>query len=248
MSERLTRKDIKQKDQFVTAVEGTLDYSRHHLKTLGIAVAAVLGVGILVAGVWMYLQHRAKAGSLALDQAVKTFEAPVAAEPPAGEDLSFPTEEARRAKAKELFEKVRDDYSGSNVAQLAGLYLANIAVDEGDTAAAQKLWQDFLKDHDGDMMAMQVRLNLLSLKRSNGDREGVVADLEAMLDNQKVELPKDVILYELGETLEQLSRNGEAVTYYQRIVDEFPQSQYRTQAMQRLQQLGADLPLEAQAG
>lgn len=239
MSERLSRKDIKQKDQFVTAVEGTLDYSRSHLRTLGIATVAILGVALVATAIWFFVNHRSKQASLALDKAVEAFDAPVvtAPETPPEGELSFPTEEARRQRAKELFEEVRDDYGSSNVAQIAGLYLADIAVDEGDMSRAQELWEKFLKDHDRDMLAMQVRLNLLSLKRSNGDREGVVSDLEAMLTNQKLALPKDVILFELAQTLEQMSRNDEALTYYQRIVDEFPQSQYRNQAMQKSQQL-----------
>lgn len=46
-----------------------------------------------------------------------------------------------------------------------------------------------------------------------------------------------MILHELGTTLEQLHRPQEAIQSYQRILDEFPQSPYRTDAQQKVSAL-----------
>ena len=55
-----------------------------------------------------------------------------------------------------------------------------------------------------------------------------------MLEKGESPLPQDVILNELGKTLEQLRRPQEAVQAYQRIVDEFPQSPYAREARERI--------------
>ncbi|MDY7093920.1 MAG: tetratricopeptide repeat protein [Acidobacteriota bacterium] len=242
MSDRLTRKEIKQKDQFLSAMEGGLDYGRSHLRTIGLAVAAVVAVILIAAVVVWFLRHRDAQASLALDDALKAFNAPVAessAVPEEAQDeLTFPTEEARRERARELFLEVQDSYGGTEPAALANIFLADLAVEEGDLARAQELWQAFLDDHERDLLAVQVRLNLLSAKRDAGDQEGVVEELQAMLDSDETPLPEDVILFELAQTLEELSRDDEALGYYQRILDEYPSSQYRGEAQQKTQELG----------
>ena len=80
------------------------------------------------------------------------------------------------------------------------------------------------------MLAAEARLNLLALDRKQGKGEEVVKELRAMLEKGDTPLPQDVILHELGVTLEQLNRPQEAVQSYQRILDEFPQSPFRARS------------------
>jgi hypothetical protein len=54
-----------------------------------------------------------------------------------------------------------------------------------------------------------------------------------------------MVLHELGATLEQLHRPQEAIQSYQRILDEFPQSPYRSDAQQKIAALD---PTRAPAG
>lgn len=243
MSERLSRKEIKQKDQFVSAVEGGLDYGRSHLRTIGIAAAAIVGIAIVIVSVVLWGRHREVQANEALDRAVEAYRAPVSADaaavPEAARDeLTFDSEQARRQRAKELFEEVLDDHGGSAQAELATLYLADLAVEEGNLERAEELWREFLDEHDGDLLSVQVRLNLLALRRDSGDQAGVAEELQAMLEDEETPLPEDVILFELAQTLEDLSRDDEALTYYQRIVDEYPSSRYLQQALLKTQELG----------
>jgi hypothetical protein len=80
-------------------------------------------------------------------------------------------------------------------------------------------------------------LNLLSLDRKEGKGEEVVTRLRAMLEESEPALPKDVVLHELGTTLEDLKRPQEALQSYQRILDDFPQSPYRQEAQQKVSAL-----------
>jgi outer membrane protein assembly factor BamD len=45
---------------------------------------------------------------------------------------------------------------------------------------------------------------------------------------------RDAVFYDLGETLAKLGRNGEAKLYYERVITEFPKSEYAEPARRRL--------------
>jgi len=247
MSQRLTRKDIK-RDEIRAAFGRSVEYAGSHVRTITYAVGGVLVLGALAAAVYFYLGHRREDANQALAEATKIYQAPIAATGAKPNDPtvpSFPTEAVRRARAKELLQKVRDDYGMSDAADVAGLYLAQIAAAEGKLDEARKLWNDFVAEHGDSMLAGEARLNLIDLDRKQGKAEQVVKDLRAMLEKGDSPLPQDVVLNELGKTLEQLHRPQEAVQSYQRIVDEFPQSPFRQDAQQKVSTLD---PTRAAAG
>jgi tetratricopeptide (TPR) repeat protein len=232
----LTRKEMK-KNELATAVHRTVDYAEHHTRGLlmglgALAVAALVGLGI-----WAWLQHRGRQANEALAEAMEIYEAPidpVAAKPDDPDAPSFAGEAERRARAKARFAEVVDDHPWSDAADIAGLFLADIAIAEGDAGRARELWTDFLDEHDGHVLAGETRLNLFSLDRSQGKAEAVAAELEGLLEDAEPPLPQDVLLYQLALTKEQLGRADEATQAYQRIVDEYPRSSYRQLAQQKV--------------
>lgn len=236
MNERLTRKEIK-RDELADAVGRSVEFAGSHVRSIAYAVGGVLLIVLLAVGINFYRHHRQEQASQALAQATKVYQAPVAAtgaKPADPDQPSFPTDEARRARAKELLQKVHDDYGSTAAGGVAGLYLAQMAADAGKLDDARKLWSDFADDHKGTMLAAEARLNLLALDRKQGKGEEVVKQLRTMLEKGDAPLPQDVILHELGLTLEQLHRPQEAIQSYQRILDEFPQSPLRSDAQQKV--------------
>jgi predicted negative regulator of RcsB-dependent stress response len=244
---RLTRKEIKQ-DDFRAAVGRSVEYAESHVRTIIYAVGGVLALAALAVAIYFYLGHRRQEANEALAAATKIYQAPIAAtgaKPNDPDAPTFATDAARRARAKELLEKVRDDYGMSDAADVASLYQAQIAADEGRLDEARKLWSNFVDEHGDSMLAGEARLNLIDLDRKQGKAEQVVKDLQALLEKSDSPLPQDVILNELGKTFEQLHRTQEAIQSYQRIVDEFPQSPYRQEAQQKVAALD---PTRAPAG
>ena len=241
MSERLTRKDIKKQDQFVSTVGATFDYGRSHLKSILLVVGAVIGVAVVGALVVFYLEHRAVASAKALAEAMEVNEAPITdgTETGATEGPTFSSEEERQARAKELFTAVKESYGSTDAGAVAATYLAGMAAEAGNLEEAEALWQEVADEQKSTVLAMGVRLNLLALKRDRGEGEAVAAELEAMLQADQRPLPEDTVLYELGVTLEELERGAEAVPHFQRIVDEFPTSQYVQLAQRKIQALSA---------
>ena len=244
MNQRLTRKDIK-RDDFTAAVGRSVEYAGSHVRSIAYAVGGVLLLVLLVVGIHLYRGSQEQKAGDALTAALKAYQAPVAAtdaKPTDPDTPSFPTDAARLARAKELFGKVHSNYGSTDAADLAGLYLAQIAADEGRLDEARKLWNDFIDSHKGSMLAAEAKVNLLALDRKQGKGEAVAQELRGMLEKGDTPLPQDLILHELGTTLEQLHRPQEAIQSYQRIIDEFPQSPFRSDAQQKLAALDPTRP------
>jgi len=239
MNQRLTRKEIK-RDEFTAAVGRGVEYAESHVRTIGYAIGAVVVLALLAVAFYFWRNSRLQGANDALAQAVKVYNAPVTATGAKPNDPvtpSFANEAGRRSKAKEFLEKVRDGYGSTAAADVAGLYLAQIAADEGRLDDARKGWQDFVDDHGDHMLAGEARLNLISLDRKQGKAQQVAKELQGMLEQNDAALPQDVILYELAQTQEQLGRKKDAVDAYQRILDEFPQSPYGSEAQQKVSAL-----------
>ncbi|HXO19134.1 MAG TPA: tetratricopeptide repeat protein [Thermoanaerobaculia bacterium] len=235
MSQRLTRKDMK-RDDFANAVGRSVEYAESHGKNILLAVAGAVVLVAIGVGVYFFLAQRSTAAEAALGRAIKVYAAPVGAAAATAEpgQPSFPDEAARRARAKQLFTEVRDRYGLSQAGAVAAVYLGRIAAAEGKFDEARQLWTGFVDHHGDNLLAGEVRVDLMDLDRRAGKGEELVGRLRPMLDDTSPPLPKDVVLYELAVTYEQLQRKPEAVSSYQRILDEFPQSPYRQEAQQKL--------------
>jgi tetratricopeptide (TPR) repeat protein len=239
MNQRLTRKEIK-RDEFATAVGRSVEYAETHTRGLAYAIAGAVLLALVALGAYAWLNRRGAAGDEELAYAMKVYAAPVvpaAAKPDDRREPSFLTEEARRARAKTLFEQVRSRYSHTDAADVAAVYLGQIAVAEGRLDEARKLWSEFLDRHEKHVLGGETRLNLIRLDRQQGKGEEVIGRLRPMLDDPEAPLPQDVVLFELGKTYEELNRRSEAAASYRRIADEFPQSAYRQEAQTRLLEL-----------
>jgi predicted negative regulator of RcsB-dependent stress response len=239
MNQRLTRKDMK-RDEFTAVVGRGVEYAETHVRTLVYAVGGLLLLIALAVGFYYYHRGQQEKANVALADAMKVYHAPVTAtgaKPDDPDEPSFPTDAARRARAKDLLTKVHRDYGSTDAGDVAGLYLAQIAADEGHLDEARKLWSDYADGHKGTMLGTEARLNLLNLDRKQGKGEAVVKELRSMLEKGDAPLPQDLILRELGATLEDLHRPQEAIQSYQRILDEFPTSTFRGEAQQKISAL-----------
>jgi tetratricopeptide (TPR) repeat protein len=226
------------RDELVEGLNKGYEFTHDHLRQVLFALGALGAIGLLWLGYRTWAGSRQETAAVALAEAQRVYTAPLVGE--AGADapgaLSFPTAEARRERAVELFTALRRDHRGAAGAA-AAIYLARIALEQGNAAEAERLWTAALEEDPDGMLAAPVQLDLLRLQRTQGEGEEALRALEAMLRDDRRRLPEDVVLYELGATLRGLGRGGEARAYLQRIVEEFPRSSYRSAAQQELASL-----------
>lgn len=238
MSDRLTRKEIKQQDTFQVTMGRILDWVRAH-RTHLVAGAAVLVVAVAALAGWLiWLQATEDDAQARLAEAIEAYGAPVRGEgeeaPADGDELSFPSAEARRERAAELFQGVVEEHGMSDAADVARVYLGELAALRGEADRARELWESLLDEHPRHLLGAEVRLNLYALERAAGRGEEVAAELRGMLQDEGRPLPEDVLLHELALTLEALGRDEEALEVYQDLTARFSQSPYAVAAREKV--------------
>lgn len=236
MSQRLTRKEIKQdirEDEVRGVLVRVFEFLQERPYVIVGVVAAFFALVIGVTTLMSYLEGRGDKASEELATALKIASAPIdeeGATPEDAEDPSFASDEAKRSRSKEVFEAVHTGGGSGVASDVAGLYLADIAASEGDNETARGIWESFLADHSDHILALSVRLNLIHLDRENGRAQEVADGLQQELNSAVKTLPEDVILFELAQTLEALDQEDAAIELYQRILDEHPKSPYTAEA------------------
>jgi tetratricopeptide (TPR) repeat protein len=235
MSQRLSRKEIK-RDEFMESVGGAFEYAQQHSRSL-IGIALAILAAIIVLGLVLgYRQEQTARADRALAEALRAYQAvidPLTADPTDPRSPSFTSAEERSQAAAELLRGVRQDYARSDAARVAAAYLGRIAMEDGDFGQARSLWEEAVPKASDDMLAAEVRVNLMSLDRAEGKGDELVTRLRAMLSGPDEGLPHDLLWYQLAITLESLGRESEATEAYKRIVEDYPRSAYAPEARQR---------------
>jgi predicted negative regulator of RcsB-dependent stress response len=230
MGRRITRKQLKKDDEFVSAAEMIFRWIAHNAKPLAIGIAAVCVITLLWWAVTGWLGGRTDDASLLLHHATTTYEGDAA-------PGSFaPAGDIEAAEAE--FQQVIDKYGRSEQADMARLYLARIALSRGQSDEARTILVGLAERHGDDVIGRLANLDLINLRIASGQSSEVVAELEAMVAGQSVGLPRDAALYRLGELLTDDGEFEKARTYLEMLVEEFPESPYVTGARQRLLELG----------
>jgi predicted negative regulator of RcsB-dependent stress response len=230
MGRRITRKQLKKDDEFVSAAEMIFRWIAANARPLAVGIAAVCVVALLWWAVTGWLTARTDDASLLLHHATTTYEGDAAP------GSVSPAGDIEAAEAE--FQQVIDNYGRSEQADMARLYLARIALSRGEADEARTILVDLAERHGDDVVGRLANLDLINLRIASGQSTEVAADLEAMVAGRSAGLPRDAALYRLGELLTDEGEFEKARTYLEMLVEEFPESPYITGARQRLLELG----------
>ena len=233
MSSRLSRRELKTdevRQVMVRLIELLTKKWRQVAVGAGIVVAGVL----ITWGVVKVRSLRFEKAQIELVEAREVYSAPVDILAVSGNDASFVSETERSAAARERFETVVANYGRSPAAAVARAYLAEIRARQGSVSEARSLWQALVDGGGDDALTLSAEINLIHLDRQEGRLDELVTSLQAQLEDPNSFLPAEIVLFELGVTLEGLGRPEEAQEAFQRVVDEYPSSAYSIEARQRL--------------
>jgi predicted negative regulator of RcsB-dependent stress response len=230
MGRRITRKQLKKDDEFVSAAEVIFRWIAENARPLAAAIAGVCVIALLWWGISAWGGARTNDASLLLHHATKTFEGDAAPGSlvPAGDIDAAEVE----------FQQVIDSYGRTDQADMARLYLARIALNRGETDAARAGLVELAQKHGDDVIGRLASLDLINLRIASGQGTEVAAELEAMVAGRSTELPRDAALYRLGELYFEEGQPERAKPHFEMLVEEFPESPYLTGAQQRLAEIG----------
>jgi tetratricopeptide (TPR) repeat protein len=235
--DRQHRHDLKH-DKFVDEIGVLSSKARANQRLLLTLAGSAIAIALLVWGIYFYRSNKEQSGQQMLATAIETFDAPVGDPPPNQEQQPsgprFKTEAERSAAAEKQFKAVQSEYSGTDASDVAGLYLARIAMNRGDAATARKSLQEFVDDHKDHILVGTARFSLYQLRLENGEAAQVATELQGELTKSEPVLPGDALLSLLAQAYEAQGNREKSLEAYRRLATEFPESPYAIDAQRRI--------------
>lgn len=231
--DRQHRHDLKH-DKFVDEIGALSVRARANQRLLLAIGGAVVAIAVIAFGIYFYRANREDQAQQALATAIETAEATVGETKPEGSTgPHFKTEAERTAAAEKAFKDIRANYSGTDAADVAGIYVARIALGKGDVKTARTLLEEFVSDHRDNILVGTARFSLYQIRIENGEAAQVAQELDAELAKGEPVLPGDSLLVLLAQAYEVQGNLAKSKESYRRITTEFPESPYVVEAARR---------------
>jgi len=203
----------------------------------------VVAVVVALAGILGYFAWRDRTESRAHDllaEALVVQDARVGAPaapgtPNAG--LSFPTEQARAQAALAKLKAVADAYPSSDAGIFARYQQASTEMTLGNPSAAIALYQDVVNRAGSRIHGQMARLGLAEAQARAGQYDQAIKEFSELSQRKDGPLPVDGILMQLGRTYLEAGKRTEAQQTFNRIVQEYPDSPFTSDARKELETL-----------
>ena len=232
--DRQHRRDLKH-DKFVDEMGSLSTRARENQRLLLLITCAVVVLAVLAYGLYFWRSSRETKGQEALGKAIETIESPLMPPPgsPPTPNAKFKTDAERQAAAEKQFREVETKYSGTDAADVAGLYLARLEALHGNTASSRKRLQHFADEHPKHLLVGAARFSLYQLRIDAGEASQVGQELQAQIGKSDSILPSDTLLVLLAHAYDAQGNADKSKETYRRISTEFPDSPYAVEAQRR---------------
>ncbi len=204
--QRLSRKELRQPDQFVSLSVQIVAWIKAHTVLLLYGIGVVVVAATLVTGWWAWQKHREQQAGIALYEATKFMRTP-----------------ANRSKAVEQLQKLVSDYRGTAAAALAYWHLGHLYFEGENYPAAltaYKQAQQRLSKAEQPLMVALVTLDVAYAQEASG-----VCDPDAITSFEAVlQLPAHWLRGEaylgVGRCHEKTGASRKAVAIYERALSD----------------------------
>jgi tetratricopeptide (TPR) repeat protein len=230
MAKKLTREELKRDEVLETVGRGIRFVSSHRRGTaeaIGVSAALVL----LIAAFLAFRAHRESQAGEHLSRALTILSTPLASDVPAGGEVparTYASAGERRADAdKEL--AAAADFGATRAGREARVLLT--ARGQGGKDAESQL-EAFARGGKT-ILSAAAEINAVRLLASQGKTTEAITELKRAIESSDTAAPKDLLLFELAGLYEKSGALTDAKATYQRILSDYPESLYRSEAQTR---------------
>jgi tetratricopeptide (TPR) repeat protein len=226
---RITRRQLK-RNELAESFGRTVDYVSHHRRGATEAIAAAVAVLLLAAGFFLFRGWRERSAGRELSEALAILEAPLASDPAAATAArTFPSAADREREASRHLDAAAKK-GGTEAGRAARVI---VAVRSEKPAEAVNVLTKVARDAQMDVAAA-AEIGAARLLAASGKTTEAIDRLKRGIESPQSAAPKDALLFVLAETYEKAGAAADARATYQRLVNDYPNSPYRTEARTKL--------------
>jgi len=236
-SKKLSRKDLKQPDEFQTKGERALEHLHENRNKYFLVIIAIIAVAGLVSGANAFWTYRQGKISKHYANAMEAYTAPVVAmgEKDKPEGLSFPSDETKYMEALRRFGEISSSYSSSSYGELSVFYAGNCHFKLKRYDKAAEAYAKFI-DEAGSSMESIVFLahnNMAQSLEMKGELDKAYAEYQILID-EDAELWKEQAYFFQAYILEKQEKKEDAVKKLEKLLEEYPETSLKAKAEKRL--------------
>lgn len=203
-------------------------------------VGAILVVGAIALGYFAWHQHVQSRAHDLLAQGVAVQDARVGPPPAPGQPsagLYFPTERERAQAAIAKFKAAADAYPSTDAGLYARYQEASLYLALDNPAQAATAYQQVIDKAGTAIYGQMARLGLAEAQARAGQYDQAITTFKDLAQRKDGPLPVDGILMQLGRTYLDAGKRGDALQTFNRLVEEYPESPFTTDAKRELDAL-----------
>jgi TolA-binding protein len=230
-------------NEFAETVARTREIVNERPREVATVAIAVLAVALALGGFFAWKASRDGKATGLLATALAVAEAPVVTPPPPAPGSappvqppgSFRTERERLEAAVPVLQRAADAYPDSDAGITARYRLAASLAELGRFPEAEQRYQEVIqKAGTKSVYRYTARLGVGEAQLAQGKGDAAVATFRDLSTDANSNLPVDGILMQLGRAALVAGKKEDATRAFTRVVDEFPQSLYASEAKEKL--------------
>jgi len=250
---RITRKDLKQQDEFLTTATRLLHWVMQRRKTIGLVLLIAVAAGSALVGVRAYQARQEQNAAALLAVALRVYSSPVtvdeATENAAADEHSaaghqhFASSDVKFEAAAAALQPIIDQYGGYPSGQMASFYLGASLSELGRSDEAEASLRRAAESSTPFVRAMAShRLGMFLLEQDRADDAAVV--FEQLVREPPAGFPVEQALSAEARAHEAQGDRQAAMLAYQRIAEDYPGSVYAVEARTRAEEIAAELGVD----
>jgi TolA-binding protein len=236
------RHRLKENDLAYT-VARTREMVEQRRKEVTVIVIAVIAVTAVIGGYLAWRASRDGKADALLASALTVAEAPVYTPPPPAPGSpppvqppgTFRTERERLDAALPKLQAAADAYPNTEAGITARFHLAAALAELGRFAEAEQRYQEVIQKAGSRSIYRQTaKLGVGEAQLAQGKGDAAMATFKELTTDANSQLPVDGVLMQLGRAALVAGKSDEATRAFTRVVDEFPQSLYVSEAREKI--------------
>jgi TolA-binding protein len=241
----IERRKLKE-NEFAYTVARTRDMMQERQREIMMIGGTAAAVVILIGGFFIYRSGRNDKADTLLASALSVADASVVVPPPPAPGSpppvqppgTFRTERDRTQAAIPRLQQAADAYPNTEAGITARYRLAGALTEVGRYAEAEQRFSEVVqKTSQKNIYHDTARLGVGEAQLAEGRTDAAMATFRDLAADTNSKLPVDGVLMQLGKAALAAGKRDEAARAFTRVVDDFPQSTYVSDAKQKLAEM-----------